>query len=107
MPDRDGVDALRGRAVLHGCLAVHVDAVRAAVQLGGAQPHELAQDEVDAGTVELGGAGRVKAVHSTRERRSQRVEVQALRDGDESCRGGHGVDGRGRLARLLGQSKAS
>src|SRR3954462_6064250 len=47
-PDRDGVDALLGLALLPRVLRVHVHAERAAVQIRGAEPDEMEERTVDA-----------------------------------------------------------
>ena len=56
------------------------DAVGAAVQLRGSEPHELTQTGVEADAVELLGGGAVQAVHGRGERRRVAVEVEADAD---------------------------
>jgi hypothetical protein len=53
VPDRDGVDALRGLSGGGGIGAVGVDAVGAAVDLGGPQADQLAKAGREADPVEL------------------------------------------------------
>ena len=77
VPDGDGVDPLGGLAGRGGVGAVHVDAVGAAVDLRGAQPHQVAQPGREADPVELARGAGVEVAHRLAERRDGGVDVEA------------------------------
>ena len=74
-PGRQGVDPLLGLAGRPRVLGVHVDAERAAVELGRADAHQLAQPDVDPGVVEFLGRRLVEMSHRAVEAGGVLLEV--------------------------------
>jgi hypothetical protein len=85
-----------------GVAGVHVDAVRAAVDLRGADAHELAQQRVDVRGVQLLRGGLVEVRHGAVEAGGVAVEVES--DGDRAC--GHVIHRRSERTRSTVQSRA-
>jgi len=86
-PGGQRVDPLLGLASGAGVLGVHVDAVRAPVELRSTDPDQLAQPVVEVHLVELLGRGVVEVRQCLGERRGMGVEVQP--DGHLHGGGGH------------------
>ncbi|MDN5780887.1 MAG: hypothetical protein L0H23_02505 [Luteimonas sp.] len=64
LPDYEAVEPLAGLAILAGFAGVHLDAVRAAVDLRGAQYHQVVEHAVEAERVD-GGIDLREGLHDT------------------------------------------